>query len=162
MIDKITNGIYKIIVVIGTVIFSTLIIIVFSQVVTRYFFGYTLAWVDELSRFLFVWMMFLGISIGIYKRKHIGIEFFVNLLSEDKKRKMDIANELITIIFFTVVFLYGTNLSLRSIEIISPVIGINLGLIYAIIPVTSLLNIFYSILSILTTNKSLRSVKEVK
>jgi len=161
MIDKIANGIYKMIVVIGTIIFSILIVIVFSQVVTRYFFGYTLAWVDELSRFMFVWMMFLGISLGIFKRKHIGIEFFVNLLPDNKKRKMDIVNELITIIFFAVVFLYGTKLSLRSTEMISPVIGINLGLIYSIIPITSLLNIFYSILPIFVTNKSLESVKEV-
>ncbi len=162
MIDKITNTIYKVLLVIGTVFFSTLIVIVFSQVVTRYFFGHTMAWVDELSRFLFVWMMFMGISLGIYKRKHIGIEFFMNLLPDDKRKKLDIGNELITIIFFAVVFWYGTNLTLRSTEMVSPVIGINMGLIYSIIPITSLLNIFYSILPILTANKSSGLVKEVE
>ncbi len=40
-----------------------MLVIRFAQVVPRYFFNYTPEWSEELARFLFVWVVFLGSAL---------------------------------------------------------------------------------------------------
>ena len=44
------------------VLFSIMTVITFSTVVTRYIFNFTLSWAEQMSRLLFVWVSFAGIS----------------------------------------------------------------------------------------------------
>jgi len=44
---------------------GALILMVFSQVVLRFLFDSSLVWVEELGRFIFMWLMFLGITVGV-------------------------------------------------------------------------------------------------
>ncbi|MGF1734468.1 TRAP transporter small permease [Photobacterium satsumensis] len=60
----------------------TLILLV--QVLSRYLFGIPLVWTEELARYLFVWVAFLGIGYGVSERSHIQINFFTKNLSPKK------------------------------------------------------------------------------
>ncbi len=40
-----------------------MLIIIFLQVISRYFFGYTASYSEELSRYLFVWVTFLSLPV---------------------------------------------------------------------------------------------------
>jgi TRAP-type C4-dicarboxylate transport system permease small subunit len=60
---------------------SLLVIItgaIFAQVVSRYFFGLPLVWVEELSTYAFLWLVFVGASLGLKKKRHITIISFVS------------------------------------------------------------------------------------
>ena len=51
---------------------STVSLLVFGQVISRYFFEYTPVWSEELARFLIVWSIFIGVAIGV--RKNVTIQ----------------------------------------------------------------------------------------
>lgn len=60
--------------------------LVFGNVVLRYAFNSGITWSEEMSRFLFVWMIFLG-SIGALKDKqHLGVEMLVKKLPPTGKK----------------------------------------------------------------------------
>ena len=47
---------------------------IFIQVVARYAFNSSLSWSEELARFIFVWLVYLGISYGCKQMKHLKID----------------------------------------------------------------------------------------
>ena len=66
---------------IGVVLLSTIVISITVQVVTRYFFGQPLVWVEELAGYCFLWGVFLGAAVGMKELRHIRIDTFVSRLS---------------------------------------------------------------------------------
>lgn len=49
---------------------STIFTITFIQVINRYIFRQSIIWIEEISVYLFIWMIFLGMSLGIKKSEH--------------------------------------------------------------------------------------------
>ena len=65
---------------------AIMVVLVFGNVVMRYVFnsGFTLS--EELSRWLFVWMTFLGAVVALNERAHLGTDTLVSRLSVKGKR----------------------------------------------------------------------------
>lgn len=53
---------------------SLMTIIIFIQVIMRYVMANSLVWSEELARYLFIWLIYMGISYGAKIMKHIKIE----------------------------------------------------------------------------------------
>ncbi len=68
------------------VMLGLMVVLVFGNVVMRYGFnsGFTLS--EELSRWLFVWMTFLGAVVALNERAHLGTDTLVSRLSVKGKR----------------------------------------------------------------------------
>ena len=49
------------------------------QVIMRYVFHSSLGWSEELARYMFVWLVFIGISYGAKVMRHIKIDAFLYL-----------------------------------------------------------------------------------
>ncbi|MBU3182268.1 TRAP transporter small permease [Clostridium psychrophilum] len=54
-------------------------ILVFVQVIMRYVMGNSLVWSEELARYLFIWLIYIGISYGAKIMKHIKIDASLKL-----------------------------------------------------------------------------------
>ena len=59
------------------VLLAAMVVLVFGNVVLRYGFNSGIAVSEELSRWLFVWMMFLGAIVGLREHAHLGIDSLV-------------------------------------------------------------------------------------
>ncbi|MEW6229944.1 MAG: TRAP transporter small permease [Bacillota bacterium] len=53
--------------------------IVMFQVVTRVL-GIPTGWAEELTRYLFVWMVLIGAGLGAKNNEHVGTDYFISLL----------------------------------------------------------------------------------
>ena len=60
--------------------FVAMVGIIFFQVIMRYVFNNSSSWSEELGKFLFVWLSWIGISIGHRRKEHIKITILVNLV----------------------------------------------------------------------------------
>ncbi len=70
------------------VLLATATLIVFLQVIMRYAFDSSLSWSEESARYLFIWLIYLGISYCAKHDRHIRVDLLMhsNLLSKlDKK-----------------------------------------------------------------------------
>lgn len=48
----------------------------FSQVLLRYVFNHPVTWIEEISRYLFVWIVFLGSATAFRVGAHIKVDIF--------------------------------------------------------------------------------------
>ncbi len=53
-------------------------LVTFANVVARYVFNANILWALEVSVFLFAWMVLLGVSYGVKKNFHIGVDILVS------------------------------------------------------------------------------------
>ncbi len=71
---------------------------VFANVILRYFFNLGLTWAEEASRYLFIWLIFLGAIVAYQENVHLGVDTLVNRLSVKSKRILFIVNNIILVI----------------------------------------------------------------
>jgi TRAP-type C4-dicarboxylate transport system, small permease component len=145
MLRSFSDWTYKFVTCASTVLFAVLILLIFAQVVLRYAFATSVIWGEELSKFVFVWLMFLGISSGIYNSKHLGIAYFAGKISPRGQLLVKYFCYGMTIVFFSILCWAGAMLSLANLDSLSPVLHVAYGLVYAIIPFSSLLCVLFSV-----------------
>jgi len=68
------------------IILGLMTLITFANVVARYIFNSNILWALEATVFLFAWLVLMGVSYGIKKRFHIGVDVLVNMLSDGARR----------------------------------------------------------------------------
>lgn len=77
MINKLIDGYCRVTGYLIAAMLAVMVVLVFGNVVMRYGFnsGFTIS--EELSRWLFVWMTFLGAVIAMHERAHLGTDMLV-------------------------------------------------------------------------------------
>lgn len=66
--------------VINAVLLLAILVLVFGNVVLRYGFNSGILISEELSRWLFVWLTFLGAIVALNDRAHLGTDMLVRLM----------------------------------------------------------------------------------
>lgn len=65
---------------------AAMVVLVFGNVVLRYAFNSGIAVSEELSRWLFVWLTFLGAVVGLREHAHLGTDMLVGRLGARGKK----------------------------------------------------------------------------
>ena len=60
----------------GVGLLAVIVIAITVQVFTRYALGRPIAWVEESATYAFIWMVFVGASLGLKRGRHIFIATF--------------------------------------------------------------------------------------
>ena len=82
-------------------------LITFANVIARYVFNSNILWALEASVFLFAWLVLMGMSYGVKKQFHIGVDVVINLLSPTG-RKICVYIAVISCVLFSVLLLIGS------------------------------------------------------
>lgn len=61
-------------------------VITFVNVVARYVFSDNILWAKEATEFLFAWLVLMGMSYGVKKHVHIGVDVVISHLSKPAKK----------------------------------------------------------------------------
>ena len=111
------------------------------QIVSRYLFNMPLTWPEEVARYLFIWVVFLGAAVAFRAQAHLGMDFATARLPERLRNVLSRAVEVL-ILGFLLLILYITP---EVVEVTgfqrSAVINIQMSWIYLAFPVASLLMI---------------------
>lgn len=141
---------------------GTMTVLVTWQVITRYFFKSPSAVSEQLSKYMFVWLVLLASAYVFGKREHMSIVFLKNKLIGFKRCLIEIISEIIIMIFSSQILLFGgfrnTLLTLTQHDSALPV---TIGQIYIIIPICGIIIVFYSVCNILDFIKALLHNKTI-
>jgi TRAP-type C4-dicarboxylate transport system permease small subunit len=96
-----------------------MVIMVFGNVVLRYGFNDSIISSEELSRFLFIWITFLGAIVTLRENAHLGVDTVVRKLGLRGKKTAAIVSNLMMIgccalMFYGTFKQHGINASTRS------------------------------------------------
>lgn len=130
------------------VLISAMVIIVFLQVIFRFVIRSSLPWSEELSRYLMVWITFLGSSIAVKRKSHIGVEAVVSLFPGMLKRLTAIFVSASLCFFFGFMVLYGEKI-LRTVRFqLSPAMEISMAIPYSALMTGGVLMLLHSLLQL--------------
>jgi TRAP-type C4-dicarboxylate transport system permease small subunit len=122
-----------------TIIFITLSsmsIIIGLQVVMRYVFHSALSWSEELARYLFIWLIYIGISYGVKRGSHVAVTAINWILSGRAQHLLKCVSTCIFLIFAIVVAYHGQVVcaTIARLGQHAPATGINMWIVYAAVP----------------------------
>ncbi|SNZ17358.1 TRAP-type C4-dicarboxylate transport system, small permease component [Terribacillus aidingensis] len=125
------------------------------QVFTRFVLQNPSVFTEEVLRFSFIWVGLLGASYAFGVKEHIALTFLMSKWKHKKdKQAAEIIIEVTVLLFMIIVFIIGgSQLMLETMSQTSPVLGLPMGYVYAALPLSGLLTVYYTVTNRLMARK---------
>ncbi len=88
-------------------------LVLFAQIVFRYFFELPLVWSEEMALVLMLWITFLGAALLLQSKEHISIDFVIEMMPPTWQRIMAVAAALLLLVF-NIALTYGAFLVVEA------------------------------------------------
>jgi len=136
--NRIVNAAFKLIEVTLAFLLFGMVAMVFGNVFLRYAFNSGIQVSEELSRFFFIWLVFIGAIIAMREGKHLGMDALVTRLSRRGKLVCALACQLMTLLCCAMMF-WGTWVQHEiNATTAAPVTGLPMIWIFGVAYLTSL------------------------
>lgn len=130
--------------VVGGIV-TGLVLMVFSGVLARYVFNYSLAWSDELAGLLFVWLTLLGSVAALRRRSHMTIGFFPRCFGPRGQRAIGLYVMAAILFFLLFMIREGLVLTHATLGDKSAVLRLPVGLTYLSLPMAGSFMLAYAL-----------------
>ncbi|MBV2182700.1 MAG: TRAP transporter small permease [Castellaniella sp.] len=124
----ITKG-FEVLIVISLAVMGVL---VFGNVVLRYAFNSGIAISEELSRLLFVWLIFLGAVLASARRIHIGFDTLLRHVGPGLRRTLQVFNGVLILAGCAIFIVGGWEQTRINLGNVYPVMGISYAWLYGV------------------------------
>lgn len=155
------NKLYKIFTTFEKIILSVpfifLSLAIVTDVIARKFFSFSFSWLEELSRYIFIFAVFLGASIAVTRNLHPRMSALQNAVGEKGARIMLLAGNLICLALFIYLSRFAI-LHVRNLINIgtrASSTNVSLWVFYVIIPVSMISIVIRFVLQIIFDIKNL-------
>jgi TRAP-type C4-dicarboxylate transport system permease small subunit len=115
--------------------------VVFGNVFSRYFLNTTWGWYEEVSRFLLIWIVFLGAVVCMIRGDHLSIDLLSIVFSPRVCRAMAVLTDVLVLAALAVMFKGAWDMAIDSLASgwVASSIPIPYGWVYMIGPVSAAL-----------------------
>jgi TRAP-type C4-dicarboxylate transport system permease small subunit len=131
------------------ILMALIVLAVTWQVFTRFIIQDPSSYTEELARFLLIWIGILGAAYALRTRAHLGIDLISQRVGEKDRKRIQVT-VYSTVIFFAFFVMVVGGIRLVNITFslnqISAAMGIRMGYIYTVLPLSGILMIIYSLL----------------
>ena len=131
-----------------TLLMALMTIDVLWGVFTRYALGSQASWSEELARFLLIWIGILGAAYASGQKMHLAIDLLSPKLSDAKAKNLALLIKSLIILFVFVVLVVGGFRLIYISQVLgqtSPALRLPMSVVYAVVPISGLLIIFYKL-----------------
>jgi TRAP-type C4-dicarboxylate transport system permease small subunit len=139
------------------ILMSVLVVDVLWQVFSRYLLSSPSSFTDELAGFLLIWVGVLGAAYVAGRKEHLAIDILVQRSPPARQRKLQFIIHVLILMFALFVMVLGGTILVYTrfvLQVKSAALQLPLGYVYAVLPLSGLIIIYYEILHILHLNKS--------
>jgi TRAP-type C4-dicarboxylate transport system permease small subunit len=131
-VHKAIDLFFKLLELLVVVALVAMVIMVFGNVVLRYAFNSGILVSEELSRYFFIWLTYIGAMIAMREREHLGVDTLVRRLPRAGKKFCLLLSESLMLVV-NVLFFVGTwKMHELQVTNVSPVVGISMIWVYGI------------------------------
>jgi len=137
------NVVSKVLLAVTTIVIVTA---VFFQVIFRYILHLPLSWSEELARYTFMWITFLGAAVSLKQNSLPTITLGEKLFPEKIRPYLYLFSSAISLVFCCVIAVHGTDLALSVVHDKSPGLNFTVAWSYAALPVSCvfmMIHLFY-------------------
>ena len=120
---------------VAAALLALLVLDVWLGVFARYVWPLPITFMEELARYLMIWVALIAVSSGIARREHIGVQVLFERLPPAARRMLMGVLDLLAIGFFVFLALYGLGLVERGGKTFTMIYGSSKALPFAAVPV---------------------------
>lgn len=124
---------------IAGILFIALFILNIIQILNRYLFGISFLWIPDLTRMLFVWVVFLGGATAYIRGQHLMIDFVKNKFSQKAIKGADALIDLGMAAFLILLIIKGIRITLVRLNIPYDAWEVPTAIAYVAVPVACLI-----------------------
>jgi TRAP-type C4-dicarboxylate transport system permease small subunit len=129
---RIVEGYFHLLRALIALLLAGMVILVFGNVVLRYGFNLGITVSEEVSRWMFVWLTFLGAIIAMKEYGHLGVDMLVKRLPPAGKKLCLIASQLL-MLYAVWLFLQGSWQQTQiNLDVKAPASGASMALFYGV------------------------------
>lgn len=114
---------------------AVMFVLVFTNVVTRYGFGFSIAWAEEVASFLMIWVTFLGAGLALREGRHVAIDILQDRLPETARRALRFALAAVILVFLGLLVWFGVQFVAFGWRSVTFVTQIPRGIPYLAVPI---------------------------
>jgi len=139
--------------IVGTIcifLFALMVVVGSYQIITRFIFNNPSTISEELLTYSFTWMSLFAAAYVFGKREHMRMGFLADKLNKKKLTILNAIIEIIIIAFALIVMVYG-GISITSLSMTQKTasLGIPMGYVYIVIPITGVVIAVYGVLNVI-------------
>jgi len=142
MIDRFAYRLNWVVERICALLVGVMVVVIWFEVVERYFLHLGMTWTEEFSRYVMIWAALLAVSCGAYYREHIGLDIVRRFLPVKAGQVLMISLDLVSLTFFLFLTWYGIEMTRLGAGQYATIFGITMTVPFAAVPVSSGLTAF--------------------
>jgi TRAP-type C4-dicarboxylate transport system permease small subunit len=117
---------------------------IFVGVYTRYVVGQAAPWYDEVARYLFIWMVFLGAAVAVHRKAHYVVHLIVDRFDVGARFAVELFWWAIVMGFSVFITILGI-MVMEGVSVqVSPALGLTLSWVFLAVPVHGCLSFLYA------------------
>lgn len=126
----------------AALLLAAIVALIAANVILRYVFNASLSWGEELTLWIFVWFVWIAVSLAFQRGEHIRITVLFNALGPRPQRALEIFVSLLILLFLFTLSVECIKLMLKPFVAsqTSVVLGLPIPILYASAPVGALLS----------------------
>ena len=149
--SKLVDAFFKLLEFLVVACLAAMVVMVFGNVVLRYGFNSGIVISEELSRWLFIWLTFIGAVVALREHAHLGTDMLVSRLPTAGKKACLLLSQL-CMLYINWLFLSGSLEQARiNWDVLAPVSGLSMAVVYLSGVVFSLLSGALLLMQVLNT-----------
>jgi TRAP-type transport system small permease protein len=117
---------------------------IFIGVYTRYVTGEAASWYEELARYLFIWMAFLGAAVAVRRKGHFVVHLLVDRFRPPMRRVLELFCWVIVMGFSIFIAVQGVHVMQGVSVQTSPALDLTLSWVFLALPVHGVLSFLYA------------------
>jgi TRAP-type C4-dicarboxylate transport system permease small subunit len=109
-------------------LYALIVVTIFVEVFRRFVLSYSSIWAEEIARYAFIYVSWIGASAAIKERAHIRIDLILPLLGDRGRAVIMIIGDLVTIVLAVLAFWWSLESVLVSLKFGSVTHGLRISL----------------------------------
>lgn len=140
------------------ILLASIVITISISVLSRFVVFNPLNFANPMSKYLMIWLAFLGAGLAFRYGEHIAVDMISDRLKQKTRKKLMIAIDILTSSFLTVMIYYGFIFAMSGINSNDPLVfNISMIIPYLSVPVSFIYMLFQlnlsTVLHILKTDR---------
>jgi len=164
--SRVLDGLCRVLELLMATALAIMVVLVFGNVVLRYGFNSGITVSEEVSRWLFVWLTFLGAIVAMRERAHLGSDMLVSRLPVIGKKICLVVGHLLMLYIAWLLFSGALAQARINLDVQAPVTGASMatlysaGIVFAVAAALFLVHELWLVLTGQLSEKDLVMVKE--
>ena len=156
--NNLKNIMNKVLETVCVAIFAFITIVGTYQIVVRYVFNSPSTVSEELLTYSFTWLALLAAALVFGMKEHMAMTYFADKIKGKKRIVLRLAMEVVVMLFAISVLIFGgISITKLTMTQVTASLGIPMGYVYAVVPISGVITVIYNILNITELFKQIKN-----